>query len=344
MGVTIKDIAKKTNCSLSTISRVINKSGYVSEETRMKVENVIREYNYVPSALAKHLTKGNNNIIGVVIPEIDNSFYSGVIKGINEFADSQGLSIILCDTGEDAEKEMRLISELRSQRIRGLLVTSAIRNSQKSIIPGPSIYNQLEMPVVLIDREIPGTKFDGIFFDDESAIFDLTSLLINNNHKHIEMLAGNPDLILGQNRARGYKKAFMSYQMEYKEDWIHYSLFTKEAGYKATMDIISRDRENWPTAIVANNNMLTLGALMAIFEKKLAIPADIALVGYDQIEVLEYLKINISLAEKDTIEMGRVAMKMLCDKMSDKKNENPARRIIMMPKLVERGSEKFIGK
>ncbi len=341
MGITIKDIAKITNCSLSTISRVINKSGYVSEETRIKVEKAIRDYNYVPSALAKHLTKGNNNIIGVVIPEIDNTFYSGIIKGINEYADSQGLSIILCDTGENAGKELRLISELRSQRIRGLLVTSAIKNTQNAMEIS-SMYDQLDMPVVLIDREIPGSNFDGIFFDDERAIFDLTSLLINNTHKHIEMLAGNPDLILGQNRARGYIKAFRSYGLEYKEEWIHYSLFTKEAGYEATMNILSRDRKDWPTALVTNNNMLTLGALKAIFEKKLSIPQDIALVGYDQIEVLEFLKINISLAEKDTIEMGRVAMKMLCEKISDKNNANPARRIIMMPKLMVRGSEKLI--
>ncbi len=341
MGTTIKDIAKQANCSMSTVSRVINNSGYVGTKTRKRVESVIKELNFIPSAMATQLSRGKNNILGVIIPEIDNPFFSGIIKGINEVSHQKGYNVILCDSEEDVHLEEKLIQTLKRQRVSGLLITSALREHQD-----PTYYmnmlNHLDMPVVLIDREIHGASFDYVCFDDEKAIYDVTTLLIQNGHRHIEMLAGNPDLILGQNRARGYKKAYAYSKLPYKEQWMHYSLFTKEAGYTAMKEILSTPKHTWPTAVVTNNNMLTLGALRAIFEKNLSIPQDISLAGYDRIEVLEYLQLNITLAEKDTVEMGRAAAELLTKRITHGSKSSPPQKITMLPKLVARGSERLL--
>jgi len=344
MGITIKDIAREADCSMSTVSRVINKSGYVGADTRKRVESVIKKLNYVPSAMASQLSSGRNSIIGVIIPEIDNPFFSGIIRGINKASHQKGYNVILCDSEEDLLQEEALIMTLKRQRISGLLITSALKEYQDSV-RYTDMLNRLDVPVVLIDREIHGSEFDYVCFDDEKAIYDVTMLLIRNGHRHIEMLAGNPNLVLGQNRANGYRKAFYYSQLEFRSEWMHYSLFTKEAGYKAMAEILSRPRNEWPSAIVTNNNMLTLGALRAIFEGGLSIPEDIAIAGYDRIEVLEYLRMNISLAEKDTFAMGLTAAELLLKRIdSGGSSTSPPQKITMLPKLIARGSELLVSR
>jgi len=339
MGITINDIAKEANVSASTVSRVINDSGYVGKATRQRVERIIKQRSYVPSAMAKQLANGRNNVIGVLVPEIDNPFFSGVIKGINEVADEENLCVILCNSSEDPEKEHRIVRTLNEQRVSGLILTSAMNELQQNS-DYIKAFSQLDIPIVLVDREIEGENYDGVFFNDEKAIFDITSLLIRNGHTHIELLAGTPKLKLGQNRIRGYRTAFQRSNLQYEDQWIHRSPFTQEDGYDLMRAIIDRDREKWPTAVVSNNNMLSMGALRAIFEKKISIPQDIAFVGYDQIEMLEVLGVHITLAEKNVIEMGRTAMSMLCERIKHghEKLISP-RKIIMMPNVVVRGSE-----
>ena len=313
------------------------------KDTRKRIESAISEYDYVPSALAKQLAKDSNSLLGVILPEIDNPFFSGIIKGINEVADAHGLSVILCGSNEDMDKEMRIIRTLKGQRILGILVTAAA-GENKQTEEYKNVFKTLDIPVVLIDRGILGTDFDSVFVDDMQAIYEITSLMLDEGHRHIEILAGNPDMYLGQNRTNGYIKAFAERGIQYREEWIHYSLFTQQAGYETTHTMLSRNKSEWPTAIVANNNMLTLGALSAIFEKELRIPRDIAFAGYDQIDILQVLHIDITLAEKSTVEIGKTAMKMLYERIIDKtegRESTASRRVMLKAKLMVRGSEKM---
>ncbi len=342
MRKTIKDIAQNADVSLSTVSRVINNSGYVSKKTRQKIECVIKEYDYVPSMMAKRLSKDSNRIVGVLVPEFDNPFFSGVIKGIYEIADSLNFCVILCDSNEDYEKELRIIHTLKEQRVQGLLISAAL-GENKQTLEYTKVFKNLDFPVVLIDRDIVECEHDGVYFDDMQAVFAITTLMINEGHRHIEILAGNQELSLGQNRTNGYKMAFSRAGIPYNDNWIHYSLFTQESGYKAMMEILSRDRKLWPTAVIANNNRLSIGALSAIYKNRIRIPQDIAFAGYDQLELLKALQINITLAEKDNIEMGRIAMRMLYERIIEEKGhkQSSPRKIIIKAKLVVRGSEKL---
>lgn len=340
MGLTIKDIAIKSNTSPSTVSRVLNNSGYVSAKTRKRVEEVINANDYVPSVLAQSLTKGVNDVVGVVVPEIDNPFFFMMMKGINEVADAKGMNIILCDSEENVEKEDRILKTLRNQRIRGLIAAPAAEKDKQDEAYVKRFQN-LGIPVVLVDRELVNGAFDGVFFDDTKAIYDITTLLLNEGHRHIEILAGTKGLMLGENRIMGYKMAYVTKGLEFREEWIHYGKFTKEDGYEAMKRILEREKEDRPTAVIANNNMLTLGALKGIFEKGLKIPGDMAFAGYDRNETLEMLQLNITLSEKDNIEMGKTAMRMLWEHIEGEV-ERPPQKIIMQPKLVIRGSEKLV--
>lgn len=340
---TIRSIARQAGVSPATISRVLNQSGYVGSKTRKKVEAAIKEMDYIPSALASGLPRNVSNVVGVVVPELSNSFFNGVIRGITEAADEKSLNIILCNTDEDYERERRVLRTLRGQRIMGLIMTPA---SEKPELGGEYVetLSRMGIPVVLIDRDIPGGGFDRVYTNDEAAVFDAVSLLIREGHRRIALLAGNPGFFHCRTRVDGFRRALSVAGIECDDSLIFYSKFTRDDGYQSMRRILSSHRNDWPTAVMSNNNSLTLGALKAIFELDLRIPDDIAFAGYDQIEELEILKANITMCEKDTREIGRVAMNLLHDGMQQKgSGERQPRHVVIMPKVVIRGSERLAG-
>jgi len=185
MSVTIKDIASRTGVSMATVSRVINNSGYVSSEKRKLVEEAIAEFNFVPSAMAKGLSRQNSNMVGALIPEIDNPFFSGVIHGITEVCDKKNLNLILCSTNESPEREQRFVRALREQRICGLIVASSVEEAYQNT-DYAEIFQNMDCPVVLIDRNILWSDLDGVFTEDAGAMTELVSCLLNEGHRHIE--------------------------------------------------------------------------------------------------------------------------------------------------------------
>jgi LacI family transcriptional regulator len=191
----------------------------------------------------------------------------------------------------------------------------------------------------LIDRSIEGTSLDGVYTDDSHALFELVNLLIQNGHRHIEYLTGQ-QTSAGTMRLSGFLKAFQRNGITCSEEWIHNCSFSKREGYHIVREILSRPRKQWPTAIVASNNMLSLGALRAIIEFDLQIPRDIAFCAYDQLELAEYLNCKITLVEKDNAEIGRLATQMLFERI-DGTAIQQKRSIILQPHIVIRGSEKF---
>ena len=153
MTVTINHIAKEAEVSHATVSRVLNNSGYVKDETREKVLKVIKELNYTPSAIARSLSTNKTNTIGVIVPDINNLFFGDIIKGITEIADKNNLNIILCDTDEDKDKELKAINVLKQQRIQGLIITPTFYKNS----PNDENLNALKalgIPIILIDGHV----------------------------------------------------------------------------------------------------------------------------------------------------------------------------------------------
>lgn len=339
MSVTIKDIALKTGVSMATVSRVINNFGYVSAEKRKLVEEAVAEYNYVPSAMAKGLSRQSNNMVGALIPEIDNPFFSGVIHGITEICDKENLNLILCSTNESPEREQRFVRALREQRICGLIVASSVKEAYQSK-EYAKIFQNMDCPVVLVDRNIRWSDLDGVFTEDTSAMTELVLCLLNEGHRHIEYLAGSLDAGSGKKRLQGFYQAFSDLGIPCQESWIHPSTYSSTDGYRIVQTILSRPRAQWPSAIVTSNNRLSMGALKSISEHQLQIPDDIAFGGYDQLEIMEFLSGNLTLLEKDNAEIGRLAMQMLYEHMNET-TISQQRSVIIHPHLMIRGSEKF---
>ncbi|MBU5590250.1 LacI family transcriptional regulator [Clostridium sp. MSJ-4] len=337
MAVTISDIAQKAGVSLATVSRVLNDSGYVKEETREKVLKVIKELNYTPSAIARSLSKNKTNTVGVIVPEITNPFFGEVIKGITQVAEENGLNIILCDTDESKEKELKALKVLTEQRIQGIIITPTSAEDEFNSEYLKTLEN-MGIPIVLVDGNVKYTTFNGVFVDNIKGSYEATEALIKEGHRKIGIITGRMNSKPAKDRYLGYQKALLMNNIPLDDKYVFYGDYKESTSYNLTKNILKMDDR--PTAIFVCSNMMTLGCLKALYEDRINIPNDIALVTFDRIEILNILGFNISYVNGPSVEMGKLGMQMLVDILNNK-NKNEIRRITLLPDLVLKGSEKY---
>lgn len=339
MAITIKDIAKKAQVSRTTVSRVLNDSGYVKEETRKKVMDVIKELNYTPSAIARSLSTSKTNTIGIIVPEINNPFFGEIIKGISQIADENNLNIILCNTDDKRDKELKALKLLKEQRIEGIIITPTYAEDHFS----SEYLNTLEdigIPVILLDGYVKYSEFSGIFIDHIKGAYDATMALINAGHQKIAIINGKKNYTITKDRFKGYVKALNENNILIEDEYVFYGDFDYESSYEITKQILNmKDR---PSAIFVTSNMMILGTIKALYEKNINIPKDMAIIGFDKLDLVNILGMNISSVNGPTIEMGKAGMKMLMDKLNNVSQNDEIKRRIIVPQLVLKGSEKFM--
>lgn len=340
MAVTISDIAKEAMVSHATVSRVLNNSGYVKDETRKKVLEVIKDLNYTPSAIARSLSTSKTNTIGVIIPDINNLFFGEIIKGITEVADEHNLNIILCDTDENKDKELKAINVLKEQRIQGLIITPTFYKETGNSENLNTLKN-LGIPIILIDGHVEYLDFSGVFIDHIKGAYDGTAALIEEGHRKVAIITGDMNSRPARERLQGYEKALKAHNIAVENEYIFYGDYKYETAYEITKQILKMD--NRPTAIFVSSNTMILGCIRAFYEEKLSIPKDMAIMGFDKIDVLNMIGMNISFVNGPSNELGKIGMKMLLELLSSKKR-NEVKRVTILPELVLRGSEKYIKK
>jgi len=342
MGITITDIAKKAGVSLATVSRVLNNSGYVKVETRAKVLSAIKETNYTPSAIARSLSKSETNTIGVVVPDITNSYFGEIIKGISEVAEALNLNIILFNTDDNLEKELKALDLLKGQRIQGVIMTPNFGGDELN----SNYINKLEnlgIPLVLVAADVKYANLNGVFVDNIKGAFDATNILIREGHTKIGIVKGQKGSQPILDMFMGYKKALCYNNIEIREDFIYSGDFKLERAYDITKKILKQ--EDRPTALLVSSNMMTLGCVKAVLEDKLSVPGDLAIIGFNKNDVFDLIGIGISYVDDSALQLGRTSMEMLSDLI---KNENTntkvVKRITIEPTIVLKGSEKVISK
>lgn len=340
MSSTINDIAEKAGVSLATVSRVLNSSGYVKKETKEKVLMAIEEFNYTPSAIARSLSKNKTNTIGVIIPEINNQFYGEVIKGISAMADEYDLNMILCNTDDNIEKEIKALKLLKEQRICGIIIAPTSVEDELNSEYLKAI-EQLGIPVVLLDGHVKYSDFSGVFVDNIKGAYEGTEALIKAGHKKIAIITGRMNSDAAQNRLLGYKKALAINKISIDDKYIFFGDYGQDSAYSCTKKIVQM--EDRPTAIFVSSNKMTLGCLKALREHNMNIPEDISIVGFDKIDMLNSLGMNISFIDGPTTELGITAMKILSENLNAKQNLQ-IKKITLVPKIILKGSEKLIKK
>ncbi|HEL3193802.1 TPA: LacI family DNA-binding transcriptional regulator [Stenotrophomonas maltophilia] len=323
MSISINDVARVAGVSKSTVSRVLG-GGPVSEAVRGRVEAAIRQTGYHPNLQARRLRARHTGIIGLIVADIRNPFFTALIRAVEEVAYREGLRVTLCNTDEDPEREALYLQLMHEERISGLIFA-----------PTRTTVGRLERlalgyPTVLVDRAAPGGSIDSVVLDNPAAMAGLVEHLVARGYRRIGGLFGSTSTTAAERRD-GYLAAMRTHglQPDYREVEP-----TAEAAI-ATVDqwLAGPSR---PEALVASNSLLLMGALKAARSAGLAIPDALALAGFDNERWTELVEPGITVIEQPVEEMGRAAMSLLLERL--RAPELPVRRLVMTGRCVVRGS------
>lgn len=315
--LSINEVAKKAGVSISTVSRVINSPKLVKAETRNRVEKIIEEFNYIPLSNARNLSKKVSSIVCIIIPDINNQFCSGIIKGISEIATKNNLTPMIFSSEENFQNEIDALEKVNQILIAGLFLTPCMdyKDDQKGK-KVKKLVTMLDAPVVLVDRRADYLQLGGVYYDDATAMYDAVNMLIRKGHNNIALISGNKKVRLTIDREYGFRLALQEAGIKDIDQYIYPADYDLETAYKVAKKLLCR--KDFPTAIIGMNNMITMGLIKALGETKLKLGIDIDVVGLDCIDVLRYIGANICFIERDPVALGRSAAALLLSKLDQR--------------------------
>lgn len=327
MSTTLKDIAAKLNISVSTISRVVNNKKYVKPETRELVLNAINEMSYTPNLVARSLKVKSTKSIGVVIPDISESFFANVIRGIDDILRVDGYNILLCDTREESQKEEIYLKLLLEKQIDGIILATVGNNNkmlEKVFATGT--------PMIFIDN-LPNLKnsYDSVITDNRKASYIAVEHLIKLGHKDIGIITGKLNETTGYERLSGYKKVLEDSKISINEKLITIGDFKEESGYENMKKLLNENKQM--TAVYVASSKMTYGAIKAIKEKKLRIPQDIAFVGFDVHDNSGLISPSITSIIQPEEYIGKAAAELMIRRLQSA--EDGFRQKIVLEPLIE---------
>ena len=327
---TIQDVAKRAGVAPITVSRVINNSGYSSEETRRRVETAVAELGYVPSGPARSLRLKRTNSIALVLTDITNPFFTTVARGVEDVASEAGYTVTYCNTDEDESKEQKNIALLLQQQVDGILLVPALSK--------PDAVNYIlgrKLPVVVLDRRMPDAETDVVRCDSEDGAYQLVRYLIELGHRRIAVLTGPEGTSTADDRLAGYRRAMSEAGLEQIDPWVQRGSFTQNSGYEMTGNVVGLNPR--PSAIFAANNFIAIGAMMAVQEHGLAVPEDVALVGFDDLPQALVMFPFLTVAAQPAYEMAQAATRLLLARIAGEAPEEQ-QEIVLPTELIIRQS------
>ncbi|MBE3578676.1 LacI family DNA-binding transcriptional regulator [Caldanaerobacter subterraneus] len=335
MAVTIKDIARLANVSVTTVSRVINnKPEGVSEETRQKILKLVKELGYQPNAIARGLVTKKTKTIGLIIPDISNPFFPDIARGVEDSAHIYGYNVFLCNTDDNLEKESEYIKALKEKYVDGIIFTSSSIPKHEHIIE----LVESGIPVVIMDRRVDSENIYGVFLDNYEGGYIATKHLIDLGHEKIGCITGPLYTKSAKERLEGYKKALLDSGIKIDEKLIF------EGDYKINGGIIGAERllkdNKDMSAIFACNDLMAYGAYKTIRSFGYKIPDDISVVGFDDIQLSQILEPQLTTIKQPAYDMGLTAARMLIKLIEGKKLKKKI--INFRPQLVIRQSTKLV--
>ncbi len=326
---TIRDVARRAGVAPITVSRVINREGYVSDETRMRVESAVADLGYVSRRRIGDLHAGQTRTLGLVLTDITNSFWTTAARGVEEAAGEQNFTVILCNTDETEEKQAAYLRVLLRQHVDGLILAPAHSNAAPVLT-----LQQRGVPVVVIDRHIP-TAVDIVRCDSEGGAYRLVRHLLDLGHRRIAILSGLPDVSTAQDRVAGYRRALAEAGLSADEALLFHREFTLAAGEAMARQAMALDPR--PTALFAVNNFIAIGALQALHAMGVRVPEDISLVAFDDLPPTLMLEPFLTVASQPAYEMGYHATELLLQRIA---GDAPAayQHIVLPTTLIVRES------
>lgn len=328
---TIKDIAKKLNISVSTVSRALRDAADVNRNTRNAVKLLAEELNYQQNRLAVSLRQQQTHTIGVIVPNLD-YVLSTMVRGMDEVALEAGYTVMVCQSNESFGREIVNTKRLLDSLVDGFIIS--VSSETKSFEHFKKIQER-NIPMVLFDRAPPDLNAPSVELDNEAGGFMATEHLIKQGYRRIAILAGPKNLGISNKRMDGYKKALQKYKIKVNENLIVHCDFNQDYAYHATLELLNR--KNKPDAIFTISDRMAIGAMLAIKEKGLNIPSEIGLVGFNNEPVTNLVTPSITSIEMPAFEIGKAAAKLFVEIMNHREGEIVEAQILK-PKLLVRNS------
>ena len=329
--VTIKDIAKSLNISVSTVSRALRDTYDVSQDTRDKVRAVAKELKYKPNFNATGLAKRSTHNIGVILPYITNYYFSTVITGIQEVAYSKDFNVALFLTNDSPERELAITQHLPISSLDGLLVS--VSSHSKSHDHFQELMDN-GLPIVFFDRVASDIQTSKVMEDDYNGAFEAVDHLIKNGYSRIAHISGPKELPFTQKRLQGYIDALEKHNIPVREEWIIYSGFSEESGEKDTYELLKC--RQIPDAIFAANDRKAIGAMIALKNKKIIIGKEMGVIGFANDPIANVITPTLSTIAVPAFDIGKISCDLLF-KHIKKSNFHPE-EIILPGKLIVRES------
>jgi LacI family transcriptional regulator len=303
-SVTIDDVARAANVSRQTVSRVLNAKGEIAETTRARVQAVIAELGYRPNLLARSLITRTTHTIGLVVPDISQPFFPEIARGIKEHAHAAGYQMLLAYTAEQPIQEVESLHQLREQRVDGVIVAN-------SRLEADALAEALDGlgPVVLTNRSLPGPFGSVIWSGYESGARRLAKHLLESGRTRIGYLDAQPSTTAGAQRFYGYVQALHAADVEFDQRLVATAAATPQGGATATHRLLTLPQP--PTAIVAYNDIMGLGALYACHLAGRRVPADVAVVGFGDAPLAAWLTPPLTTVQVPLYQIGRQAADLL---------------------------------
>ncbi|NCO34745.1 MAG: LacI family transcriptional regulator [Armatimonadetes bacterium] len=334
--VSIYDIAKETGVTATTVSRVLNHK-CASTQTRVKVLQAVEKLGYIPNARASSLKSKTINSIAVIVPDIANPIYPVAVKAIHDVAKERGYYLILGNTYGRADEERVTLEMMARERVAGLIMGTSEAEAEDDDSCFTFLKDMINTGVHLVfsGRETRGLPIDVITVDNVKGTHKATSYLLRIGRKRVAFLAGASGLYATENRFLGYKQALSEKGLQLDGELLSFDEWSRASGQKQMQELLNKAKP--PDAVVCGNDLLAIGAMEAIENAGLAVPDDVAIAGFDNIELASLVRPRLTTVHQPQERIGGLACNLLLDRIEGKETGEP-KEILIEPELVIRES------
>ena len=335
--VTIKDVAQEAGVSITTVSHVINQTRNIDPKTKERVLEVLNQLDYHPNMAARSLRSGKTKTIGLILPDISNLFFAEVARKIEDYGYQHGYSVILGNSDNDPVKQESYIHTLIAKQVDGVIFIAA-GGEEHDLRP----FFDNKIPVVVADRDVPLELADVVLLDNEQAGFEATRHLIDLGHRTIACITGPNNVTPSMQRFEGYKRALQDYGIPFQPDLVEAGNFQFMSGEVGMQKLLKNPHK--PSAVFVLNDMMAIGAITAAHKAGLSVPADLSIVGFDNIEIASAVNPALTTMAQPIDDIAQKATNMLIERLQSIRTEEnmrvmrPAQLIVRDSTCIRRGS------
>jgi LacI family transcriptional regulator len=325
------DVARRARVNISTVSRTINQTGKIGLKTQEKVRRVMREMNYKPNRVARRLRtrEGKSNLLGLIIPNIQNPFFADLARGVEDVAYANNFAVLFCNYDEDPKKEQFYLDIMQAESVDGIILPP-IHESDPAVLQ----VVQNGTPIVCVDRSLSDAILEKVEVDNRRGALEAVQYLIGLGHRHIGLIGGPADSSTGRERLAGYNAAHANAGVQIKTRYVRFGDYKKESGRRLAGELLSEQEP--PTALFVCNCLMTEGALGTIYERGLRIPEQIAIIGFDELPLASVFNPPLTVVRQPAYEVGKCAAELMIKRLDDPQRA-PA-SLMLSPELIVRKS------